>query len=100
LVGGLRLPQLVAEQVGAELSQAPDGWQILTAEPFSEKLVLHVYVALEPTVVVGSETEPLVGALRAPQSVGTQDGAEPLQVPEVPHVRVLDPLKEKPMLQV
>ena len=58
----------ITTHVGAEPFQFPSSLQVRVTSPVRLNPVIHVYSAVEPSVVVGAETVPLAGAAGVPQS--------------------------------
>jgi hypothetical protein len=73
-------------QLGTGVDHVPSDWHVRVAAPpagESTKFGSHLYVATEPTVVVGAAIVPLVGTAGTGkwQSLGVQTGTSALHLP-------------------
>lgn len=53
--------------MGVKPNQTPSLWQVLVSNPLNSYPVLQLYVATDPTVLVGVSTSPLAGGKRMGQ---------------------------------
>jgi hypothetical protein len=83
LAGARGAPQSKSTHVGAVPLQLPLAWHVCVEEPESTYPddEVHEYVAVDPYVSIGSDTEPFVGPARLGQVTIAHVGAAPLQAP-------------------